>query len=411
MQVNILGTRGLPAAHGGFESFVAQQAPYLVARGHAVLVYGQAETGPVGRWRADMWHGVARRTLVTGVRGALGTVAFDWACVRDVRRQPGVDLVLGYNTAVFSLIQRVAGRRVVMNMDGLEWQRPKWSKPVQAWFRVNEAIGLAAAHVPIADHPEIAVHLQGRTSKRVEMIPYGAPRIQATDALTDPGLGLVPDGFFLSVARIEPDNSILEVVRAASAVPGVPLVVLGRLDDDNAYHAAVRAAVGPTVRFLGPVYAPEVVGWLRVHCRAHVHGHQVGGTNPSLVEALGAGSAVIAHDNRFNRWTAGQDQLFFHDVASCQRALERVLHDPARLARARTAARARHAAQFEWAPVLAAYEAVLLAEASTATRRSFRPWRVGRPDCPEERPVRRFASSHRTRTDRDSDASTTRTTN
>ena len=363
MRVNILGIRGIPAAHGGFETFAARLAPYLRDRGHQVTVYCQEEAGEPGPW-IDQWEGIERVHFCPGSSGPRGTIAFDWSCVRHVLKQPGIDLVLGYNTAIFNLRQRLAGRKVLMNMDGIEWKRAKWSLPARLWFYLNEVAGANLCHVAIADHPEIARHVQRRCFKKAVMIPYGADAI--TDAAEDPvrALGVEPGNYFVSIARVEPENSILELVQAFSALEtSAKCVVLGRFDPDNAYHQKVKAAAGPGVIFPGAIYDPATVAALRFHARAYLHGHQVGGTNPSLVEALGAGNAVIAHDNGFNRWVAGEAQFYFSDIAAAQAQMSRVLQDSAAHEQAKAAARARHDEAFRWERILAAYEEVLLAAA------------------------------------------------
>ncbi|MDO9524262.1 MAG: DUF1972 domain-containing protein [Gemmobacter sp.] len=348
--VNILGTRGVPAAHSGFEYFADHFARWLVAQGHSVTVYCQGPQEPKGssprRWEDD-WQGVHRIHYSTRTAGTPATMEFDLKAAWDVRNRPGVDLVLGYNTAVFNLIQTVFGRRVFMNMDGIEWIRQKWSFKAKAWFFLNELVGANITR-PIADHPEMAKHVSSRSLRKPVMIAYGSPRI--TTAPTDPlaSYGLTPDGYLISIARPVPENSILQVVRAYSAQQhGVKLMVLGNFDPANPYHREVRQAASGDVIFPGGIYDPDVVQALRFHARAYLHGHTVGGTNPSLVEALGAGNAVIAHNNRFNRWTAGADQFYFADEAACAEAMRSVVEDPERLARARSGARLRHAEAFE----------------------------------------------------------------
>lgn len=366
MQVNILGIRGIPAAHGGFETFAARLAPWLVARGHSVTVYCQDDDGPPGPW-IDLWQGVTRVHLRPRRSGPAGTMEFDLACLRHLLAQPRtgdptVDLVLGYNTALFNIIQRVRGRRIVMNMDGIEWRRAKWSLAAKIWFFVNEIAGANICHTAVADHPEIAHHLRWRCRKVPVMIPYGADAITSAPQQPLHAMGLVPGRYVVSIARIEPENSILDLVRAFSGLgdsSGAKCVVLGRIEEGNAYHAAVRAAAGPDVIFPGAIYDPDRVAALRFHARAYLHGHQVGGTNPSLVEALGAGTAVIAHDNRFNRWVAGPGQFYFTDATGARACMVRALTDDAAVASARKAARARHAAAFEWDAILTAYETVL----------------------------------------------------
>ena len=361
MQINILGIRGVPAAHGGFESFAARFAPYMVEQGHDVLVYCQDDDGAFQPFEEDVWKGVRRVHVQPRRKGAVGTMDFDLQCIRDVARRPGVDLVLGYNTAIFSLHQRMARRKVAMNMDGIEWKRAKWSFAAKSWFFVNELLGANLSHVAIADHPEIARHVARRTRKEPVMIPYGSDLIERADPAYVESMGLVPHDYFVSIARIEPENSILELVRAFSRVGGSSkCVVLGKFEESNSYHREVLAAGNDRVVFPGAIYETERVHALRFHAAAYLHGHQVGGTNPSLVEALGAGRPVIAHDNRFNRWTAGADQLFFHDQASATEAMERLSSDQALQARLGKAALARHQEDFTFEKVHQAYERVLL---------------------------------------------------
>lgn len=360
MNINILGIRGIPAAHGGFETFAARLAPYLRDKGHQVTVYCQDDEGQAGPWE-DEWEGIKRVHFCPKREGPKGTMEFDLACVRDVMNRPGVDLVLGYNTAVFNILERLKGRRVVMNMDGIEWKRAKWSLPAKIWFFLNEVAGANLCHVAVADHPQIAKHVKARCLKTPVMIPYGSDEITEADPASVEALGAEPGNYFVSIARIEPENSILEMVRAFSSLEtNAKCVVLGHLYDDVPYHQEVKAAAGPNVIFPGAIFDPAAVSALRFHARAYLHGHQVGGTNPSLVEALGAGNAVLGHDNRFNRWTAGEGQLFFADEAEAASQMRVILDDDARVAAAQGAARARHAKDFQWETVLAAYEKVLV---------------------------------------------------
>lgn len=362
--VNIMGTRGVPAAHGGFETFAQQLALYLVDQGFSVTVYCQSD-GPVDlKGREDYWNGIHRVHFGTRRTGAAGTMEFDLACVRDVMARPGVDLVLGYNTAVFNLLQKLRGRRVYMNMDGIEWKRKKWSAPAKLWLLMNEIIGANLCDTPIADHPEIGRHIAKRTLRLPVVIPYGADEVRHADTGPVCELGLTPGRYFVSIARIEPENSILEIIQAhESAGTDMDLVVLGRFDPDNDYHRQVRGAGRGRVVFAGAIFEDHRVKSLRFHARAYFHGHQVGGTNPSLVEALGAGNAVIAHDNVFNRWTAGEGQLFFDTVQTCRGHIQKLAHDDIALQTAKVAARKRHAVDFRWGDVLAQYQTLLLGDA------------------------------------------------
>lgn len=354
--VLILGTRGIPAAHGGFETFAERFARYLAGRGWQVGVYCQREVERVGtRVSSRMWNGIELITVEVALTGPPATLAFDALCARDAARRGGVCLVLGYNGAAFLPYLRALGGRILTNMDGIEWRRPKWSLPVRAYFYASEWIAAWSSHRLVADHPAIADHLAIRRSRRaIATIPYGGDPPPAE--IGPPPLGLEAGRYLVAIARIEPDNNILTIVEAFSRRPrGVRLVVLGTMSVRNRYHRAVEKAASDEVLFPGAIYEPDRVQALRVHALAYLHGHTVGGTNPSLVEALWAGNAVIAHDNPFNRGTAGEGQFYFGDVASCADAIERVLADAAAVDGARAAALAR-AESFRWGDVLAAYE-------------------------------------------------------
>jgi len=358
-RVLVLGTRGVPAAHGGFETFAERLALFLVARGWRVTVYCQEDVPAVEeRYATDTWRGVERVKVQVAQAGALGTIAFDWHAIRHAARQEGVCLVFGYNTAAFFARLRAARKSILVNMDGLEWKRPKWSAIVRAWFYLNEWLGAWLAHRLIADHPAIADHLATRRPRRaIVTIPYGGDEVTAAPSTQIAALGLVPGRYLVSIARIEPDNSILPIVEAFSRRPrGARLVVLGKLENGNAYHAAVKAAASEEVLFPGAIYDQAIVRALRFHARGYCHGHTVGGTNPSLVEALWCGNAVLAHRNRFNQWTAGAEQFFFSDADECERMIERILTDDLAAARAGRMARIRAAADFAWDDVLLAYE-------------------------------------------------------
>ena len=361
--LRILGTRGIPAAHGGFETFAEHLALHLVSRGWRVTVYCQEEGS--GALFDDVWQGVQRLRIPVTNKGALGTVLFDWQATWHAARQskltPSVCLTLGYNTALFCGLLRAAGVPNVINMDGIEWQRAKWGAMARLWLLINERAGVWLGNRLVADHPEIAKHLaQMVSAEKITTIAYGANRLTDMPDAAVRAQGLVPGRYVTLIARPEPENSVLQAVQGFSQRPrGVQLAVLGDYKDDNAYHRAVRAAAGPEVRFLGAIYDRPVVQALRFHSLVYVHGHQVGGTNPSLVEALGAGNAVIAHDNRFNRWVLGDGGRYFQTADEMDQVLTALLSDEPALVALRAAAQLRFVQAFTWDVVLEAYERLL----------------------------------------------------
>ncbi|MDP2004495.1 MAG: DUF1972 domain-containing protein [Rubrivivax sp.] len=357
--LRILGCRGVPAAHGGFESFAEMLSLHLVAQGWRVIVYCQLQgSGPP---RESVWQGVERVEIAVRQDGAAGTMLFDWLCIAHAARHRDLCLTLGYNTAAFCARLRAAGVRNLINMDGIEWRRAKWGTAARAWFWLNERAGCWLGDHLIADHPEIARHLATRTdARRISTIPYAADAVLPDPMVDLSRWGLSPGRYFTLVARAEPENSILEIVQAYAARPrGMPLVVLGSYRPDDAYHARVQASAGPEVHFVGPVYDKPALQQLRAHALGYLHGHRVGGTNPSLVEALGAGNAVFAHDNVFNRWVAGPEAAYFSDVDTLDRALTTALASPAGLQSMRSASLRRHQEAFTVAAVMGQYTALL----------------------------------------------------
>ena len=357
--VRILGTHGVPAAYGGFETAAENIALFLQRRGWRVIVYCQVKgDGPV---REDLWHGLERVIVPVAQGGWKGTTMFDWISIRHACRFNDLCLTFGYNTGIFNVLQRLHGIPNVINMDGKEWTRSRWGYFMQAVLYVNERISCLVGNHLIADHPEIEKYLLTRAPQRkISTLTYGADPVP--DAPVEPvlALGLQPGEYLTVIARPIPENSILEIVRGFSArARGKKLVLLGNYDTPDPYHAELRAAAGPEVVFPGAIYDKAVVKALRFHCVAYAHGHTVGGTNPSLCEAMGASNPVIARDNAYNRWVARDAAVYFDSAESFSDRVDELLGAPARRAALRRASAARFAEEFTWEHVAGQYETQL----------------------------------------------------
>jgi glycosyltransferase involved in cell wall biosynthesis len=359
----ILGIRGIPARHGGFETFAERLSLYLVKNGWQVTVYCQ-EDG-VGDISTSEWSGIQRIHIPMANTGVAGTMFFDWKATVHALGQRGLFLTLGYNTAAFNILQRIKGQTNVINMDGIEWKREKWGLVAKTWFWLNERAGCWFGNHLVADHPMIKEHLATRVSNsKITMIPYGGDRVSDADPTALARYNLEPQGFSVVIARPEPENSFLQIVKAFSSKRrNHKLVVLGNFTPDkNKYHKQVMDAAGDEVIFPGAIYEAEVVQALRYFSRFYIHGHRVGGTNPSLVEALGAGCAVIAHDNQFNRWVAGNAAVYFNDENDCAELFEKYLRDDHNLliATMKKESTRRFNEKFTWENILSQYEKLLI---------------------------------------------------
>ncbi|MEI9928276.1 MAG: DUF1972 domain-containing protein [Sphingomonas sp.] len=369
MTVRMLGSRGVPGRFGGFETAAEYIGVYLVSKGWRVIVYCQAQgSGPI---TTDVWQGIERVIVPVDKPGWRGTSHFDWLSIRHACQHHDLCLTFGYNTGLFNFRQRMKGIPNIINMDGVEWKRARQGLAKQALLYLNQwAATIFGTHL-IADHPEIERNLRrGMSKRRLTTIAYGARPVNDPPAESLAAHGLEPGTYLTLVARPIEENSILEIVRTFSAKPrGVKLAVLGEYQPEQvAYHRAVMDAASNEVRFLGPIYGYAAVEPLRYHSLGYLHGHTVGGTNPSLVEALAARNAIIAHDNPFNRWVAQDAALYFQDEAGLDCALDTLLNDRTTRARLEEAAERRFLAEFTWDRVVAQYEELLVRHQPAARR-------------------------------------------
>ncbi|WP_233589855.1 DUF1972 domain-containing protein [Acidovorax sp. FJL06] len=365
LRIAILGARGIPASYGGFETFAEQLATRLAARGHQVTVYAEGGDRPV----ADtVYQGVRVRTRRRPRWGAASVLAYDCACLWDARR--GYDLVymLGYGAAWACWWPRVFGVPVWINVDGLEWARSKWGWGARVYLRCMEWVTTKVATRLIADAEAIAQRFRQAypSGAPSSFIAYGAELVQAEDV--DPAVlsawGLQPHRYMLVVARPEPENHILEIVQGHVRHGGDwPLVVVGDVSGATPYQRQLLALASDRVRFVGGIYDTGQLKSLRVHAACYLHGHSVGGTNPSLLEALACGNWVIAHDNPFNREVARDAAEYFSTPEQLARSLDRVVSQGAALQAERSRrARGIVAEYYTWDGIADAYEALMRAE-------------------------------------------------
>lgn len=266
----ILGCRGIPAQHGGFETFAERFAIYLQQKGWHVTVYCQEEGN--GKIYKDKWRGIYCVHIPVSHAGARGSVIFDWkSTLHAISQKHRLVLTLGYNTAIFCIFYRLAGLVNIINMDGIEWRRDKWNFGQRVWLYINERLGAWLGNHLVADHPEIKKHLaQLVSSSKISMIPYCADIVQTADVSLLAPYDLKQNKYALIVARPEKENLILEIVRAFSQVKrGIPLVILGDYSpNSNEFHKKVFDVAGSEVKFVGAIYDKDEVQALRFFARS-----------------------------------------------------------------------------------------------------------------------------------------------
>jgi glycosyltransferase involved in cell wall biosynthesis len=255
-------------------------------------------------------------------------------------------------------------------MDGLEWKRAKWGPVGQRYYRVAESMAVRWSDALIADAEGIADYYRSEFGAPTTLLTYGAPRIEpGADRLAE--LGLAPGGYHLAVARFEPENHVDVIVDGyARSAARKPLVVVGSAPYSDAYTARVHAVADDRVRFLGGVWDQDQLDQLYANAYTYLHGHSVGGTNPSLLRAIGAGAAVLAYDVDFNREVVADAGRFFVSPADVATLVAESEAEPQRTRNAGVRAR-ELAKNYDWDSVAAGYEelAVQLAGRRFPSRR------------------------------------------
>ncbi|MEH0110283.1 DUF1972 domain-containing protein [Tersicoccus sp. MR15.9] len=357
LRIAMVGTRGVPAAYGGFETAVEEIGARLAERGHHVTVYCRSmSAGAPTQYRGMslvQLPAMRRKTLETLSHTAVSAVHLWW------RDQQDAAFVFNAANAPFVPLIQSRGVPVAVHVDGLEWQRGKWGGAGRRFYRTAEALAVRTADALIADATGIADYYRIEFDAATELIAYGAPLLTDVPAAPLTGVGVTPGHYHLVVARFEPENHVAELVegyRASAATE--PLVVVGTAPYAAAYTERVeRAAAGdPRIRLLGGVWDQQLLDALYAHATTYLHGHSVGGTNPSLLRAVGAGAPVIAWDVVFNREVLGADGRFVSGAAALASAIDEAEGDRAALAVRGDRLQAMAAQRYTWDDVTDAYE-------------------------------------------------------
>lgn len=319
MKIGILGSRGIPNHYGGFEQFAEYVSVALVGMGHDVYVYNSH----VHPYQEKNYKGVhilhcydAEPKLGTG-----GQFIYDLNCILNSRKQKfDVLLQLGYTSSSVWGWLLPAQTVIVTNMDGLEWKRTKFSANVQTFLKWAEKLAVLTSDYLIADSVGIQLYLQQKYEKDAAYIPYGAhvylPIPEDISYLKD--YDLTPESYNMLVARLEPENSIeiiLDGVLHANDTRA--FLVIGNHNTKYGVYLKQKYT-DARIRFLGGVYNQTALNALRFYSHIYFHGHTVGGTNPSLLEAMASGALICAHHNIFNESICGTDAFYFtnaNDVA------------------------------------------------------------------------------------------------
>lgn len=355
MRIAILGTRGIPANYGGFETFAEELSTRLAARGHQVVVYCRQ------RHSSREYRGVRLVWAPTIRHKYLDTLAHTFfSTLHLLFHRPDVALYCNAANAIFTILPRMTGVPVLLNVDGIERKRKKWNRLAKTWYHVSEYLSTILPTAFVTDAEAIRVYYQEEYGKESRFIPYGADanRVATRGILGE--LGLQAHRYFLYVSRLEPENRALEVRLAFEQVKtDMKLALVGDAPYAHEYIQRVRDTEDPRVLLPGAIYGlgyRELGSW----CFAYIHATEVGGTHPALIEAMGRGCLVLYLDNAENREVCGDAGLAYTDQAGLTARIREVLAMPEGLRaelRARAVQRVRE--RYDWEVVTTQYEQLL----------------------------------------------------
>jgi len=311
LRIAILGTRGIPANYGGFETFAEELSWRLAARGHQVTVYCRSNRYPDNR--TPVYRGVRRCLLPTIPLKHTDTVVHGFLSAWHAAFS-SYDVVYFCNTAngTWTVIPRLFGKRVAINVDGLEWKRRKWGWLGRLWHRLGARACTVFPHAIVTDARVIHDYYKETFGAESYLIPYGANTERAKTAVALERFGVKPRRYFLYVSRFEPENNPDKVVRAFEQVNSdLNLVMVGDAPYAPDFVRQVKSTRDPRIIFTGYVYGAGYVE-LQSHAYAYIHATEVGGSHPALIEAMGLGNCVLVNAAPENLEVAADAGLTFN---------------------------------------------------------------------------------------------------
>lgn len=363
----MVGTRGIPARYGGFETAIEEISLRMVAQGWEVTVYCRSHD------HRQAIGGVRRIELPHAKLRWGETLSHSALSVGHVllRNRPDVVFLFNAANAWLEPFLRLAGIRVILHPDGLEWKRTKWSRVGRTFYRLAERLALQLPCDVIADAKALQDYYLAEYGRPSHYVPYGAYLVEASGSDHLALAGVEKSKYHLVVARLEPENQVHTIVAAyAASKARYPMVVVGSAPYSNDYEKSIRlAARDADVRFLGGIWNQDLLNNLYSDSLTYYHGHSVGGTNPSLLRAMGAGSRIVAHDNAFNREVLQDAGVFFTNSSDLKQLISAAEHaDPDDRSAIRLRVRSIISESYDWDRVTDRYMALARAQISSPLR-------------------------------------------
>ena len=361
LNIAIMGIRGIPANYGGFETFAENLAPRLVQRGHDVTVYGRSN---IIDYEHEFYKGVRLKILPTIKHKYFDTVAHTFLCVLHSLFTKKYNVILICNSAnsIFSFIPKLRGQRMAINVDGLEWQRKKWNKLGQWFYRISEFWATIFADEVVTDSLFIKDYYLKKFKRDSVFIPYGAPTKKIPGNETLHKFNLNEQDYVLYVSRLEPENNAHLVVSAFEKVKTTKkLVVVGDAPYNSEYIQKLKSTNDPRIIFTGYVFK-EGYQELQSNAYFYVQATEVGGTHPALLEGMGYGNCVLANDVPEHKEVIQDAGIYFSTKIKrdLPHKMQQLLDEPNLVHKYQKMARKRIEENYTWDKIVDAYEKMFL---------------------------------------------------
>jgi glycosyltransferase involved in cell wall biosynthesis len=357
MKIAILGTRGIPANYGGFETFAEQLGTRLASRGHEVTVYGRKHYSTTAE---KFYRGVKLVTLPTIRHKYFDTIIHTFLSVLHASpREYDVILICNAANSIFSFIPRLMGTPTLVNVDGLERMRKKWNWVGQTYYLLSEWLSTFLPTAIVTDAQVIQDYYATRYKKKSAMIAYGAEVARRAAPEMLDRFGLQPNRYVLYVSRLEPENNAHLVIEAFEKVnTDLPLVIVGGAPYAEEYIAQLKSTRDPRIKFPGFVFGADYRA-LQQNAYCYVHATEVGGTHPALIEAMGAGNCALTLNTPENREVINGAGIIYDSVEELTAKLQQVIDRPEMIGEYRRRAMARVLELYNWEQITDQYEELL----------------------------------------------------
>ena len=332
MKIAFVSVRGIPNYYGGFEQFAEYISVGLVKRGHEVTVYSPH----FHPYKGDNYKGVRIKHIYSPemwMGSSVGSFFYDFLSLRDALKKENFDIIYeaGYTSIIPAYlwfnVKNIKYPIFTTNMDGLEYKRTKFNKWVRTFVFWEERMAVKHSHYLIADNMGIQDYYKEKYGKESKFLAYGADIHDDYDVEVLNEFGLESNGYYLLVARLEPENNISMVIEgylASKENRRRPLVVVGKTNTSYGKELVAEYGKESGVRFVGGIYDFKKLNSIRHFSFTYFHGHSVGGTNPSLLEAMASGCFILAHDNIFNRAVLKENALYYEDSRTVTALLDNI---------------------------------------------------------------------------------------